>query len=84
MLDSVLGTLKPLVSHSPGNAGSGVGLLSPASERSVGLLLELTLEIGITVRLLEDYCRLLAITKLLGLLEITGDYWGLLEITRDY
>lgn len=50
LLESVLGTLKPLVSHSPSSSESGVGLLSPASEQSVGLLLELALEMGITVR----------------------------------
>lgn len=55
LLDSVLGTLKPLVSQSPdtsstGSSGGG-SLLSPASEQSTGLLLSLTLEIGVTVSL---------------------------------
>lgn len=52
LLDSVLGTLKPLVSQSPdtstGSSGGG-SLLSPASEQSTGLLLSLGLEIGVTV-----------------------------------
>lgn len=53
LLDSVLGTLKPLVSQSTdtsstGSSGGG-SLLSPASEQSTGLLLSLGLEIGVTV-----------------------------------
>lgn len=55
LLDSVLGTLKPLVSQSTDTSSTGssggVSLLSPASEQSTGLLLSLTLEIGVTVSL---------------------------------
>ena len=46
LMDSVLGTVKPLFSRASDGSQS---LLSPASERSTGLLLELALEIGIVV-----------------------------------
>ncbi len=48
LLQSLLGTLKPLVSGMEGGEGRK-RLLSPSNERSAVLLLELALEIGIRV-----------------------------------
>ena len=51
LLESVLGTLKPLVASFTVTCHRSVdqGSLSPASEHSTGLLLQLALDIGITV-----------------------------------
>ena len=46
-------TLRPLVSSQSksSDSGSGLSMLSPANKQSTGLLLELALQIGITVSL---------------------------------
>ena len=46
-------TLRPLVSQSRSHdSGVGWSMLSPANKQSTGLLLELALQIGITVSLI--------------------------------
>ena len=52
LLASVTGTMAPLVSADSSPKAKGESLLNPDNEKTLGLLLQLTLEMGIKVSMI--------------------------------